>query len=262
MSQISEDAYLDEEPPPEPRRPRLRYSPKEIRDTNAFEKAERHSGLVRRLRYILPALAIAGVVVFWGTARFIPGDLASLIKVSGIDVNNNSVVMQKPHISGFEGTRRAYDVTAATAVQSLDDPKVVTFNGILAHFGLEDGSAATVSATTGVYDGKINGLTLRRGVVATTTSGYSAKLTNAFIDLGGGGLSTKSPVELTTAEGTLKANTMTVTERGKRVLFTNGVSVTYIPKGDLVPPIGGAAANAGAPDGAGTATSDAATANP
>ena len=261
MTQISEDAYLDEEPPLEPRRPRLRYSPKEIRDTNAFQTAQRHSRLVRRLRYILPALAIAGVLVFWGTARFIPGDLASLIKVSGIDVSSNSVVMQKPHISGFEGTRRAYDVTAETAVQSLDDPKVVTFNGILAHFGLEDGSAATVSATTGVYDGKSNALTLRKGVVATTTSGYTAKLTNAVVDLGGGGLATKSPVELHTAQGTLKANTMTVTDRGKRVLFTNGVSVTYIPKGDLVPPLGGAT-SADAPDDAGATTSGATTANP
>jgi lipopolysaccharide export system protein LptC len=262
MTQISEDAYLDEEPPPEPRRPRLRYSPKEIRDTNAFQTAERHSRLVRRLRYILPALAIAGVVVFWGTARFIPGDLASLIKVSGIDTTNNSVVMQKPHISGFEGTRRAYDVMATTAVQSLDDPKVVTFNGILAHFGLEDGSAATVTATSGVYNGKSNALTLRQGIVATTTSGYTAKLTNAVVDLGGGGLATKSPVELRTAQGTLKANTMTVTDRGKRVLFTNGVSVTYLPKGDLVPPLGGAAANNGAPDNAGTTAGGAATANP
>ena len=234
MSQISHDAYLEEEPRQEGPRRRIRYNPKQTRDSNAFLAAERHSRLVRRLRIILPVLAVAGVVIFWGTARFIPGDLASLIKVAGIDVNSNSVVMDKPHISGFEGTRRAYDVRAESAVQNLDDPKVVTFNGIEGHFGLEEGGLATVTATSGIYDGGTNSLQLSQGIAVSTTGGYTAKLIAASIDLAAGSLATDQPVELHSAEGTLKANAMTVTERGKHALFSNGVSVTYMPPGELV----------------------------
>jgi lipopolysaccharide export system protein LptC len=240
MTDYRNDTREDDPPPPVAR---MRYNPSRVRDEGAFDKAAKHSRLVRRLKFILPTVAIVAVVAVWATARVIPGDLASLVAISGIDVKSNSVVMQKPHISGFEGTRRAYEVKADTAVQSLDDPKVVTFKTIVGHFGLDEAGVATVNAGVGVYDGNTNTLLLKDGINMQTTNGYAGKFVEARVDLGQGTLTSSQPIELTTAEGSIHANALTVTERGKRIAFSNGVSVTYLPSGDLVTPTGSAATN-------------------
>ena len=157
-----------------------------------------------------------------------------LVAVAGIDEESNSVIMQAPHISGFEGTRRAYDVKAGSAVQSLDDPKVVTFKQIDGHFGLEENGTATVTAETGVYNGNNNTLDLTEGIRMTTTSGYAARFDDARIDLANGTLKTDKPLELSTGEGSLRADSIEVLERGKRVIFRGNVSVTYMPPAELV----------------------------
>ena len=237
MTDLRHDAYYDgDEAPAVPARPerRLRYNPRDKRGDDAFGVAERHSRRVRVLKYVLPAIAVAGAGLFWGTARLIPGDLASLVEVSGIDIETNSVVMQQPHISGFEGTRRAYEVKADTAVQSLDDPKVVTFNAIDGRFGLDEAGEAMLDATTGVYDGNTHTLTLKDGVDVETNTGYSATLQGAAIDLAKGTLVSNQPLELRTGEGSIQAGGVSVAERGKRVTFSNGVKVVFLPKGSLM----------------------------
>jgi lipopolysaccharide export system protein LptC len=229
-------AYHEDDAVAEPggARRRLRYDPRDTRGQDAFGAAERHSRRVRLLKFALPALALIGVAIFWGTARIIPGDLASLVEVSGIDVESNSVVMQQPHISGFEGTRRAYEVKADTAVQSLDDPKVVTFNAIDGRFGLDEAGEAVLDATKGIYDGNTHTLTLTDGIDVETDTGYSATLQGAAIDLAKGTLVSDQPLELRTGEGSIQAGGVSVAERGKRVIFTNGVKVIFLPKGALM----------------------------
>lgn len=221
--------YTDEAP-----RRRVRYDPTRSGGEAAYQAARRHTRIVRILKFVLPGLVVAGLVVFWASARFIPSDLASLISVAGIDAKSNSVVMDKPHISGFEGTRRAYEVKADNAVQSLDDPKVLTFNAIDAHIGLEDAGTATVGATTGVYDGNKNTLQLKDGIAIETTSGYSASFESAAVDLAKGSMVSTQPVEISSKDGKMRADTVEVSDHGKRIVFRGGVSVTYLPPAELV----------------------------
>jgi len=212
---------------------RITYDPTRARGEQAFNAAHRHSRLVRRLKYVLPALAIAGAGIFWGTARYMPSDLATVVSLANLDAAENRIVMDKPRISGFEGTRRAYEVKADSAIQSLDDPKVVTFNTIDASVGLDEAGTATIDATTGVYDGNDNTLVLKDGIAIKTTTGYWASFREAAINLAKGSLVSSQPIEIRTSEGTIRANGVEVSERGKRIAFVNGVSVTYLPPGEL-----------------------------
>ena len=66
-----------------------------------------------------------------------------------------------------------------------------------------------------------------------TTSGYSGRFSEAAIDLGKGTLTSSEPLELTTADGKIRANGVNVADNGKHIVFTNGVSVTYLPPGEL-----------------------------
>jgi lipopolysaccharide export system protein LptC len=244
MSAVDDDHYTEDRGAPAARAPRVRYSPPKERDPELYARAARHSGVVRWLRFILPAIAALAIVGFWASARVVPGDLQSLVSVASIDPKSNSVVMDKPHISGFEGTRRAYEVKAESALQSLDDPRVVTFKTINGRFGLEDAGIATVTAASGVYDGNKNTLMLKDGLDLHTTDGTQGRLTDAAIDLGAGTLTSSAPLEFSTAQGTIRANAVSVTSNGKRIVFSHGVSVTFTPPGDLVqqPPNSGAPA--------------------
>jgi lipopolysaccharide export system protein LptC len=216
-----------------PARHRIRYDPTRRGGEEAYRTARRHSRLVRTLRIVLQALAVAGILLFWASAHFIPSDLAGLISQAGIDVKSNSVVMDAPHISGFEGTRRAYEVKAARAVQSLDDPKVLTFEQIDAHIGLDDGGSAAVIAGTGIYNGNDNTLELKNNISITTTTGYAATIREAAVDLAKGNLRSSAPVEIRAKEGTLRADSIEVTDRGKYVAFRGGVSVSFMPPAEL-----------------------------
>ena len=228
MTDLSEAPLFQAKALPRPKAAE-RYSPKQRSGGAAYRAARRHSVLVRSLRYILPILAIVGLAVFRWTVRFVPGDRSSLVNVAGVDVNSNSVIMQNPRLSGFDGTRRAYDVTAGTAKQNLDDPKIIALSAIVGHFGLNGGGTATVQATSGIYNGNDGALSLTDGIAASTTAGYTAKLIDAAVDIRTGKLVTEKPVALNTGNLTIKANTMTVLDSGKHVLFGGGVAVTYLP---------------------------------
>jgi len=231
MSDYRDAAYASAPGRPAARR-RFDYDPTRGRGADAFDAARRHSFMVRWFKVVLPVLAVGGAALFWGSAQFIPSDPAAIAELAGIDAAADSIVMEQPHISGYDGTRQAYEVKANRAVQSLNDPKVVTFDDIDAHIGLDEGGTASLDATTGVYDGNDNTLVLKDGV-ATTTSGYWASFQEAAIDLAEGSLVSDRPIEIRTNEGTIRANGLQVSDHGKRVSFLNGVSVTYLPPGDL-----------------------------
>ena len=236
------------EAPPAPRRRRgshIRYDPRVSRDKGAFGDAARHSRVVRWLKFVLPALALLAAGAFWATVRFVPGGFDDLVSISGIDIESNSVTMDRPLISGFEGTRRAYLVKADNAVQSLSDPKVITFHGIDASIGLGDAGTATIRAAIGVFDGKDNTLRLSEGISIETTDGYAANFAGADIDLDEGSLVSDQPLTVRSSDGALTANGVRVSNRGKNVMFVDGVSLIFVPPGDLMATPPAAAAGAG-----------------
>ncbi len=74
---------------------------------------------------------------------------------------------------------------------------------------------------------------LKDGIAIETTTGYWASVKEAAIDLANGSLTTSHPIEIRTDQGTIRANGLQVSDRGKRISFVNGVSVTYLPAGEL-----------------------------
>ena len=239
MSDTAETDIYDEydEVPAAPRRRRehhIQFEPQVGRDEGAFSAAGRHSRVVRWLKFILPAVALLGAGLFWATVRFVPSGFDDLISISGIDVEAGNVTMDSPLISGFEGTRRAYLVKADNAVQSLSDPKVITFNGIDASIGLDEAGTATIRAEVGIFDGNNNTLRLSQGISIQTTDGYAANFAGADIDLDEGALVSDQPLTVRSRDGALSANGVTVSERGKNVKFFNGVSLSFVPPGNLM----------------------------
>jgi lipopolysaccharide export system protein LptC len=220
------------EAPPQPRR--VRFDPTRGRgnDANVYKRAFRHSQRVRWLKFALPVIAVVAVASFVYVMRFASSEGGAVISLSGVNVEEKSLVMKQPHISGFEGTRRAYEVKAVRAVQDLNNPKVVTLEKIDASFGMGGDVTAAMVATTGVFDTGGNMLTLKDGITLKTSDGTQARLADARIDVKNGGLVSRSPVEISMTEGTIRANAVEIKDRGRRILFSNGVSVSFIPPDD------------------------------
>lgn len=238
------------------RRRQFRYDPAKIRGEEVFGEARRHSGLVRWLKIVLPALAGAAVLAFVLAIKMITSDINELFTIAGVAVDTKSLVMEKPHLSGFKGTEHSYEVHAERAVQDLSNPKIVRLEEIAAEFGLSSDVKVTLGATAGVFDGDRETLVLSDGITVSSTNGYAAKLEAVTVDFDKGTLTSDKPVEIRATSldplpneegekpveeskpvGELdlpggaesRAQHSNQSDRRMRIRFSGGVSLTYEP---------------------------------
>jgi lipopolysaccharide export system protein LptC len=194
-----------------------------------YSDARRHTGLVRWLKIILPALAGAGVVAFLVAMKTMTSDIADLFTLASIAVDSKNLIMEKPHLSGFKGTEHSYEVHAERAMQDLSNPKIVRLEMIDAEFGLTSAVRVSLDATAGVFDGDEETLELSQGITVSSTDGYSAKLEMATVDLRAGTLVSEGAIEISSSDGLVRSRALSISERGKKIAFTGGVSVTFVP---------------------------------
>lgn len=195
------------------------------RDAKDYRAAHRHSGMVRTLRWALPAVVLVAAGMFGATVYMAPANNAAPT-LGKIDVNSNSLVMEAPKVSGFTNSKRAYELSAEKATQNLQNPKVVTLEKIDATLGLDGTDKATVSATTGIYDSDAETLKLKDGIKVETSMGYQANLKEAEVNLRTNAMQSSEPVEIKLVDGTIRGNTVEISEGGKRIVFSKGVSMT------------------------------------
>jgi lipopolysaccharide export system protein LptC len=208
----------------------IRFDPTKERGAVYYDKAERHSRHVRWLKIGLPAvalLAVAGFFVVMTANR--GGDGLPALTLSGINLDTREITMDKPHISGFDGTKRSYEVNAETAVQALGNPKIVNLETIDARFAVADDVRAHLLSRSGVYDADTQKLTLDGGIDVTTTNGYSGRLEHADVDIENGTVFSDTGVLLRGKEGQITADSMEVLDRGKRIFFRGNVKLHFTP---------------------------------
>ena len=226
---------------PPPRRREFRYDPSELRGDEVFVEARRHSGLVRWLKIILPATAVACIVAFVVAIRIVTGDIAELFSLAGVTMDTKSLIMEKPHLSGFKGTEHSYEVVAERAVQDLANPKIVRLEEIKAEFGLTAEVKVNLTAKAGIFDGDNEKLDLSDGITVSSTNGYEARLDMAHVDFKTKEMTSRGMIEISATEGLVRAHTLDVSDEGKKILFGGGVSVTYMPPDGTLPTVGGGA---------------------
>lgn len=227
--QVNEMSEVSRQPRRRRRRRKFRYDPSKVRGENVYRDARRHSGLVRWLKIILPAAAGAGVVAFILTIKMVTSDIAELFTLAGISVDNKSLIMEKPHLSGFKGTEHSYEIFAERAVQDLANPKVVRLEEIDAEFGLTSDITVSLDATAGIFDGDKEILNLMEGITISSTDGHAAKLEMAEVNFREGELFSKGNIEISASEGLIRSRELSISDRGKTILFSGGVSLTFVP---------------------------------
>jgi lipopolysaccharide export system protein LptC len=165
-----------------------------------FAMAARHSRMVRVLRVAVPAAVILAMAAIVFVSIFnpfrmllpkLPVDMENLV------VSGTKITMETPHLSGYSTDQRPYELWAKTATQDLTDPDHVDLKALRAKF-------------------------------LQSSTGYEARLTQAFIDIGKGTVTSEEHVDVKLLNGTLTADKLSITGGGEVVRFEGNVVMNLI----------------------------------
>ena len=204
-----------------------------------FASAARHSRMVRILRVAVPVavvLAMASIVAVSVFNPFrillpkIPIDMSNLV------VSGTKITMESPHMAGFSTDQRPYEVWAKAAIQDLTDPDHVELKTLRAKVMMEDKSTVTMDARTGYFDSKLQLLDLRKDIFLQSSTGYEARMSQAYVDINKGTVISDEPVDVKLLNGTLTADKLRILNSGEVVRFEGNVVMNLDKLGDAAAP--------------------------
>ena len=196
--------------------------------TNQFRKARLHSRDVRWMRVVMPILAVVLTVVFSGYTYLVSSSTLN-VDVGAAAFAEGKLVMANPKLDGFTKDSRPYSMTATRALQDLDKEGVVELEQIVANLPVDAENWASIDALHGVYDNGTNTLDVNSAMTVRTTNGLLAKLQSAFLNINDGALKTTDPVDITLDGTNITADTMTILENGKVLIFDKRVRMNIQP---------------------------------
>jgi lipopolysaccharide export system protein LptC len=192
-----------------------------------FAIAARHSRMVRVLRIAVPAavvLSMATIILvstvfnkFHMAFPKLPIDMDNLV------VSGTKITMEAPHTTGYTPDQRPYEVQAKTATQDLTDPDHVELKTLRAKLLMEDHSTLTLDALRGMFDNKLQTLDLHQDIFLQTSTGYEARLSQAFVDMAKNTVTSDEHVDVKLTNGTLTSDRLRITGGGDVVRFEGNV---------------------------------------
>jgi lipopolysaccharide export system protein LptC len=191
-----------------------------------FAIAARHSRMVRALRIAVPAAVILAMTAIIAVSIFNPFRLLLPklpLDVGNLVVSGTKITMESPHLSGYTPDRRPYELWASTATQDLTDPDHLDLKTLRAKFLMEDRTTVTLDARNGLFDTKEQLLELRKDILLHSSTGYEARLTRAFVDMGKGTVTSDEHIDVKLLNGTLTADKLRITGGGEIVRFEGNV---------------------------------------
>ena len=185
-----------------------------------FAVAARHSRFVRVLRVAVPAAVILAMAAIIAVSIFNP--FRMLIPKLPLDMGNlvvsgTKITMESPHMSGYTPDRRPYEVWAKTATQDVSDPDHLDLKTLRAKILMEDQSTVMLDARNGLLDTKEQLLDLHKDIYLQTSTGYQAWLSQAFVDMGKGMVTSEEHVDVKWQDGTVSADKLRITGGGEVV---------------------------------------------
>jgi len=192
-----------------------------------FALAARHSRIVRILRIAVPSVVILAMTAIVTVSIFNP--FRMLLPKLPLDIGNlvvsgTKITMESPHLSGYTPDRRPYELWAKTATQDVTDPDHVDLRTLRAKVLMEDlTTTVTMDARNGLFDSKGQLLDLHKDIFLQSSSGYEARLSQAFVDIGKGTVTSEEHVDVKLLNGTLTSDRLRITGGGEVVRFEGNV---------------------------------------
>ena len=204
-----------------------------------FAAAARHSRMVRMLRVAVPATVALSMAVIVLIAVFNPFRITEIAKLpvdmSNLVVSGTKITMETPHLAGFSTDQRPYELWANAAIQDLANPDQVELRTLRAKVMMEDKSTVTMDARTGFFDSKRQMLDLRKDIFLQSSTGYEARLSQAYVDINKGTVTSDEHVDVKLLNGTLTADKLRIINSGEIVRFEGNVVMNLIMESPTAP---------------------------
>jgi len=193
-----------------------------------FATARRHTRVVRVLRVLLPLLGV-GIVAGFAVATQLRLPAGLDLDAARLSVTRNSIIMDRPHLTGFDRNHREYSVAATRAIQPFSNPGQVRLEDLEAKIESATGTVTTITAEAGDYDHNKRTLQLFGTIAADSAEGYTLRLTDADIDLDAGTLVTENPVVVGYGDSQVSGKRLSVGEGGKVIVLEGDVKTILMP---------------------------------
>ncbi|MGX5805425.1 LPS export ABC transporter periplasmic protein LptC [Bradyrhizobium sp. Arg314] len=194
----------------------------------AFNRARRHSRRVRVLKFAVPLLA-AAIAIAFPVYSYLKAPVSVSVQADGTAFSNGKLVMANPKLNGFTKQKLPYSLTATRATQDVGQQAVIDLEGINAKLPVATDNIVSVDAAHGIYNRDVNTMDLTSDVSVTTTDGLVAKFKSIFLDMGKGSMKTSNPVDVSRGGSRITADSMSVEDNGRLVVFESRVRVNIDP---------------------------------
>lgn len=194
-----------------------------------FAKAARHSRRVRLLKLALPVAGVATVALFLAWSWLSRPDIPVAVSVDDAVLADGKLVMTNPKLGGVNKDNQRYAMTAARAVQDGGKADLIHLEQIEADLPLASENRAKITAEGGLYDRAASTMRIDTPLTATTTDGMVARLAGADVDLEAGSLKTDKPVDILMRGSHITAESMSIADRGRTIVFERRVRLTLEP---------------------------------
>jgi lipopolysaccharide transport protein LptA len=195
----------------------------------AFAEARRHSRLVRLLRGALP-LAAVGMLLVYAVVLAVSWQInAGRLRVAGIEITADDLVMKEPSYFGVTSDGGHYQVRAKRALVAFNQSGPVKLIDIGGDLVQTDKVTTKLKAKHGLFDNAKGELELFDGIEIDSTNGLIASLSQATIYSKESRVVSKQPVSANTPTGSVQAAAMTLLNKERLAQFRGTVSVRMLP---------------------------------
>ncbi len=209
----------------------------------AVRAAGRHTARVRFLRRTMLVGSVLGVSVIAIVVMFDPFHHLPLnFSVGSVGVEGTVVTMESPKISGLQPGGGAYAITARQGVQDITKPSIMELRDVDASVSMQDKTSSRITADHGLYDSKVDTMTLTGHARIKNTGGYDLLMQSAVMNFKTGIFSSRERLKVDVSGGTITADQLDVTDSGHKVTFEGGVTSLFnTDAGETTAPVPGAA---------------------
>ncbi len=204
-----------------PERRGRRSHPDSETEPPRFAARSTYSRFVATMKVVLPALAVAIILLVLVWPRIVPEDSRFRIGLSELGPGAaDNLSMVNPRFQGRDNRDRPFTIVAQKATQVADDTKRITLDRPEADITLADGAWVALTADSGVYHRQDKTLDLRGHVSLFHDQGFEMHTTRVQIDLASAAAHSDSPVEGHGPAGTLNAQGFRVRDQGQTIVLT------------------------------------------
>lgn len=209
-------------------RPAAEFAP---RDSGlAVAKLLRRRRFVHFMKFVLPLFALGTVAAVIAWPQLAKRGAMLPLSFSDVETANAALVMNNPRYRGTDAKNQPYIVTADRAIQDSEDDQQVTLDNVKADLTASDGSWWSLTSNTGLYHGGRRLLHLFGDIAVFGDNGYEMHGNSAEVDLNTSQLSSDDKVWGKSDLGLIRANGLRVYEKGRVIVFINGVNTTIYPR--------------------------------